>query len=422
MVEYAADILKVDADCIDKEHMYGVYLSYAHLMQLEDDVLIKINTMLHEHKTLKVSGSAGLGYKKSKQALRIENPDSVEDEGHRKEIVNHINLNYNQHLSLLDKISGIGKKVRTRMYSTDSQTNIGFTPWGVDQSKWDFPYAPHVIVAKQGLKDTKDMNKDEKEGKETGVQDGQGEEGSTKEETKGETKSGGASSGGASSGAVGALHHLEGCVAGLTNQCFVTQFNHGSYFETTKLGVCDTLVTYDDDDIVEEGCNEEQVQENSTNVSSALSKNTSTVMLSWVKKKYEGAEEAGGRAHVYFDVLMTFYDKQNGGQHVTYKGQCTADGNKVAFDSEGGNSLQQLLSEQTFTIKKPTFHLVSENTLAKGRKCVVGGGGGGGGRCVASLFLTFFFFFFFFCQANMYSTIRHVLYVRRKKDMQLSMQ
>merc|ERR1712072_268688 len=91
-------------------------------------------------------------------------------------------------------------------------------------------------------------------------------------------------------------------------------------------------------------------------------------MLSWVKKKYEGAEEAGGRAYVYFDVLMTFYDKKNGGQHVTYKGHCTADGNKVAFDSEGGNSLRQLLSEQTFTIKKPTFHLVSENTLAKGSK------------------------------------------------------
>ena len=98
----------------------------------------------------------------------------------------------------------------------------GFTPWSIEASQWTLPYAPHVIVAKSTTASA--LKGDPKEGEE--------------EEEKEDNKNGHTQK------QTAAMN--EGCVAGLTNQCFTSDFRVGTYFETTKLGVCDTLVTYDE--------------------------------------------------------------------------------------------------------------------------------------------------------------------------------
>jgi hypothetical protein len=98
----------------------------------------------------------------------------------------------------------------------------GFTPWSIEASQWTLPYAPHVIVAKSTTASA--LKGDPKEGEE--------------EEEKEDNKNGHTQK------QTAAMN--EGCVAGLTNQCYTSDFRVGTYFETTKLGVCDTLVTYDE--------------------------------------------------------------------------------------------------------------------------------------------------------------------------------
>jgi hypothetical protein len=313
MIDYAKDVLKQDENYIDKETMFGAPLSHSRLMNVENKYLSRILRIFQKIEKCSKDENLKMWVK------RFENKDLIDTEN-KKEIVNFIFENHNQLSEEQRKTLAKCYRIATGMRHFNKSH---FIPWCVDQRKWKLPYAPHIL-ARKVMDD--ELIDDKAKYSYTG-------------EVKGNEKSSSATE-----------YADLGCVAGLTNQCFedIHSLKTGTYFETTKLGVVDTLVTFDgvahisDTDLMPQ----------------IMSTNTSTVMLSWslCSNRYQKQR---------YDVMMTIM--KDGGDYTTYGCNCDESGK---LDSDINDSIPKsrsslMLSEETNVSSGnsiPIFKIVYESS------------------------------------------------------------